>query len=172
MVLERVFRLVGIAFGALFVIVNAPDLPGAWPWIARAAGAVLVVVALVVVVRGPTFASEADDRAVRIYWIAVVAELIAIPVGSLIINRVIDRPELTVTWVVFVVGAHFLPARSFGFARWTVLGLVLITLAIVGAVGTVVVDDTWAPAAAVTAGLVMLAFAIGTSSTGARTASV
>lgn len=159
MALHRIFAFVGIVFGTVFVFVNAAELPDPWHWIARAAGAILLVVALIFgVIRARSARSSPDARSARVYWISVGAEVVAIPLGSLIITNVIGRPELTVVWVVFVVGAHFLPARAFGFGEWAWLGAMLIVLAVGGAVGTLVVSDTWGPAAAVLAGLALLTF--------------
>lgn len=160
MLLSRIFTLVGIGFGAAFVFINAGGLPGAWPWVARILGIVLLATAFWFgAIRQQPEAMVASDQSIRVYWTAVVAELLAIPLGALVISKVLDRSELTVLWVVFVVGAHFLPARAFGSGRWTELGLVLIGLAILGCIGVFTLGESSASAAAVLAGAALLIFA-------------
>lgn len=74
MAMNRIFAVVGIVFGAVFVFVNAPALPDPWLWIARAVGAVLLVVAVIFgVLRARPATSSPDPRSARVYWIAVLA---------------------------------------------------------------------------------------------------
>lgn len=96
----------------------------------------------------------------RTYWLAVLAEVLAIPLGAQVINRVFDQPKLVVLWVVAVVGMHFLPfARAFCAPVFIPLSWTLIGLAAAGAALTVGVDTGFAAATAVLAGVVLLAFA-------------
>lgn len=164
MSLSRIAALVGISFGSVFVFVNAGALPEPWPVMVRGWGLILVLAAVWfgVVRAGDAEAPPVDETSVRTYWVSVVAEVIAIPVGAFIISSVLDRPKITVLWVVFVVGAHFLPAKSFGIGRFAELGVVLMALAVVGAVVTLTVQTLAAPIAAVLAGMVMLAFSTST----------
>lgn len=170
MSLSRVAALVGISFGAVFVFVNAGALPEPWPLAVRGLGLVLVLVAVWfgVVRADDAEAPPFDKTSVRTYWLSVVVEVIAIPVGAFIISSVLDRPKITVLWVVFVVGAHFLPAKSFGIGRFAELGVVMMALAVVGAVVTLTIRTSAAPIAAVLAGVVMLVF----SATGGHRGSV
>ncbi len=162
--LSRIFTLIGIAFGAMFVFVNAGDLPDPWPLVARISGGVAAIAAIWSGMTRPTPTTPAPDaQALRAYWMALAFELIAIPVGAMVLNIVFDRPELVVLWVVLVVGAHFLPANAFGVPHISLLGGVLIVMAIAGAVGTLTIDDQIAPTVAVITGFVLLAFSAMTS---------
>ncbi|MGV0775022.1 GNAT family N-acetyltransferase [Mycolicibacterium elephantis] len=157
--LSRIFTGICIAFGLVFVLVNAGGLPGHWDVVARIAGIALAfaAVARVLFSRAP---EENWSGSPRPYWVAVAVEVAAIPVGATVLTRVLDQPDLVVVWVVFVVGAHFLPARAFGIGRYTALGIVLMLLALVSASGYLIADIPWAPAAgAVLAGAALLGFA-------------
>lgn len=157
--LSIIFTIVGIAFGTMFVMINAGALPEPWPVVLRAAGILAAATALWLALRrDPVEAPTPDQQSIRAYWTAAIAEAIAIPLGAIALNTIFDRPELVVLWVVFVVGAHFLPARSFGIPGITLLGVALIALAILGTIGTLAIDDTVAPLTAVVTGFVMLAF--------------
>lgn len=166
--LSRVFTIVGIAFGALFVVLNAADLPDAWPTVAWVMGIVLVAAAIWFgLIRGVHNDGPVhDQQSIRTYWTAVIAEVIAIPAGALVINAVFDRPRFVVLWIVFVVGAHFLPARAFGMRGFTGLGIGMIALAIVCAVLTLAWTSTAAPIGGVLAGFLLLGFTIVTGRRG------
>lgn len=68
------------------------------------------VLAVALLARSPAAAPPRPrPGALRTYLLCVAAEVVAIPVGALVI-RALDRPsDLIVVWVVFVVGVHFLP---------------------------------------------------------------
>jgi hypothetical protein len=159
------FTLIGIVFGAVFVFVNAGELPGQWAAAVRIIGIFAVLAALRFgLVRGdPSDASVPDRRSLRVYWAAVIAEVIAIPLGALVITKVFERPEHVVLWVVLVVGVHFLPARVFGFPAVTHLGLAMIAIAVIGTTGALAIESIAAPIAAVITGFVMLAFSASAS---------
>ena len=158
--MPRIFALVGSVFGAVFVIANAPSLPAPWSALGLVAGAVLLVVAVLRNVAGSPALIEQGTGSARVYWIAVAAEVVAIPTGSLVLNKVIDEPDLVVLWVVFVVGAHFLPAYVFGIGRYGELGLVLIVIAVLFGAIYLAADADWAPrGGAVLAGCALLASA-------------
>ncbi len=167
--LGRIFAFVGISFGAVFVLVNAGGLP--WPWdvAVRMAGAVLTgVAAWFGVVRGPVAAGPPAPGLPWVYWVAVAAEIAAVPAGAAAL-RALGWPQLVVLWVVFVVGAHFLPARVFRVGRWAELGAVLMAVATVAAGVHVALGAGWVPpAGAVTAGVVMLGFSAVPAWTGPR----
>ncbi|MGE2723306.1 GNAT family N-acetyltransferase [Mycolicibacterium pulveris] len=157
--LSRVFAAVCIVFGVVFVLVNAGGLPSPWDVAARIAGVALAIaaVARMLLSRAP---EENWSGSARTYWVAVAVEVAAIPVGATILTRVLDQPDLVVVWVVFVVGAHFLPARAFGIGRYAELGFVLMLLALISTAGYLIADIGWAPAAgAVLAGAALLGFA-------------
>lgn len=88
------------------------------------------------------------------------AMLVALPVGAAIISNVLDKPNAVLVWVVFVVGAHFLPfARAFHLPVFLWLSLCLIIVAVVGAVPALASNsETAAGWTAVAAGFVLLGF--------------
>lgn len=157
--LPRFFALLAVVFGLVFVLVNAGDLPKPWSGVAMVAGIALAVLAL-----GSGVLRSAPSAAVsgspRVYWIAVVIEVIAIPVGANVLSRLVGTTDLSVLWVVFVVGAHFLPAKAFGIGRFAELGVVLMLVAVVFAALWLAADVEWAPSAGgVLAGFCLLGFA-------------
>jgi hypothetical protein len=86
-------------------------------------------------------------------------EVLAIVFGARIIGTVLGRPQLVVLWVVFVVGAHFLPfTNAFRAPLFRPLAWTLIGLAMVGTIVALVVDAIAAPIAAILAGVALLAF--------------
>ncbi|GAB3219442.1 hypothetical protein GCM10027447_02340 [Glycomyces halotolerans] len=158
--MSRIFAAVGIVFGTVFVFLNAGGLPDPWDVAARVAGAGLVAAAVWFgLIRSGSDGVRWSGSYLG-YWIAVGAEAVAIPVGAQVLVRVLDRPDLVVLWVVFVVGAHFLPARVFGFGRFGELGAAMMVLAIVAGALRLGAGAAWAPsAAAVLAGVGLLVFA-------------
>lgn len=157
--LQRVFALVGIGFGAVFVLVNAGGLPSPWHIVAFAVGAVLAATALWFGVVRATPGPRTWSGSVKAYWLAVAAEAVAIPVGAGVLHRVMGTSDLVVLWVVFVVGAHFLPAKAFGVGRYAELGVALMLIAVVFSVLRLAGHIDSAPSAGgVLAGLSLLAF--------------
>lgn len=151
--------VIGAVAGLVFVLANSGDLPAATAW--RVAGVLAFVLVIVLLWRGPVAEPPRPSRtALRTYGLCVLGEVLAIPVGALVI-RALDGPaELVVVWVVFVVGVHFLPfARAFGLPVFDLLAWTLIVLAVAGGVLTLAVDTVAGPWTAVLAGFVLLAFA-------------
>lgn len=73
----------------------------------------------------PTLAT--DPRARKIYWSAVVVEVVLILLGVFVLSGT-GNAVYTSTWVLFVVGVHFLPfVRPFSapILRYTALGCVV-----------------------------------------------
>ena len=98
-------------------------------------------------------------NASRVYWLSVAAEVAAIVIGARVIATVLDRPQLTVVWVVLVVGVHFLPfAKAFRAPIFRPLAWTLIGLSVAGAAAAVAVDMVAAPICAILAGVTLLAF--------------
>jgi hypothetical protein len=157
--------VIGAIAGLVFVLANAGELPAAAAF--RTAGVVAFVLVVVVVLRGPRAEPPRPSRgALRTYVLCVAAELVAVPVGALVIRTLDGPPELVVVWVVLVVGVHFLPfAWAFGLPVFGVLARTLIALALVGGALTLAVDAGAGPWTAVAAGFVLLGFA----ATGPRT---
>ncbi|GAA2285810.1 hypothetical protein GCM10009853_046020 [Glycomyces scopariae] len=157
---QKLGALIGAIGGLVFILVNAGGLPGPLPLILRIAGVAAFALVLWAVSRRPGPGGEPPSRkAMRTYWICVAAMVVAIPVGAALINNVLERPELTVCWVVLIVGAHFLPfARAFDAPVFTQLGWALIGLAVVGGAVTLATSGVAAAGTAVLAGVVLLLF--------------
>lgn len=162
---RRLGALIGAIGGLTFVLINAGGLPTALVAPARGLGLLAFLLVLWRAVLRPTPQALPDPRpsasAWRVYWTCVLAEALAIPVGATLINRGLERPELTVLWVVFVVGAHFLPFASvfrapvFMALAWTLMGLAL--------AGIALTLSGWSAApgsVAVLAGFVLLGFSL------------
>jgi uncharacterized protein DUF7010 len=154
--------LIGAIAGLLFILVNAGGTGAGGP--IRAGGVVLFLAALWwgVARVPPSAPASLSERAGRIYWLSVGAEVVSIPLGAAVINNVLDRPELTVLWVVAVVGVHFLPfSQAFGARMYAWLGTAMILLALAGAIVTVAAGSDSAPSwFAVMAGVVLLGFCV------------
>ncbi|MBK9474679.1 MAG: hypothetical protein IPL94_00160 [Tetrasphaera sp.] len=152
--------IIGAIAGLVFVLVNAGTVPGSLVWrIAAVIG--FVAIAWFVVLRGPEMEGAQPSRtALRTYAISVAAMIVAIPVGATIISNVLDRPDAVLVWVVFVVGAHFLPfARAFGLPVFRWLSVSLVVVSVVGGVSTFISGSTTAPGwTGVVAGFVLLVF--------------
>lgn len=153
--------IIGAIAGLVFVLVNAGSVPGSLVW-RIAAGAAFVAILWFVVLRGPAVDQVRPSRvAVRTYGVCVAAMVVAIPVGAAIISNILDKPDAVVVWMVFVVGAHFLPfAHAFGVPVFRWLAVSLIVVAVVAAVSTLAFDSVvvagWT---GVVAGFVLLFFA-------------
>ncbi len=158
---QRVGSLVGAVGGLLFVLVNAGEL-GAAALPLRVLGVVAFAAAVgFAVVRGAGPGGPAPSRsALRTYGWSVTAMVVAVVLGAQVLARVLDRPELTPVWVVFVVGAHFFPfARAFGVPLFASLAVVLMAVAVAGAVVALTATPLGVPAATVAAGFVLLGHA-------------
>jgi hypothetical protein len=157
----RVGSVVGTIAGLMFVLVNADEASDPWPAILRVLGLVAAVVVLGVVMRTPVDAAGRPPprRAWRIYGWSVLAMVLAIPLGSTLLNGPLDAPEFTVLWVIAVVGAHFLPfASAFDAPLFRPLALTMLGLAAVGALATFVAGAGAASLTAVVVGFVLLGF--------------
>jgi hypothetical protein len=160
---QRTASLVGLVAGLVFVLLNAGPLPAPFPVVLRVLGVVVAVAilayAVVAMPRRPSGAGGVPRRALRVYWICVAAEVVAIPVGRLVLVR-LHQASLTPVWVVFVVGVHFLPfASAFRVPLFRVLAVALIAIAVAGAVAALLGGPVAVGWACVAAGFVLLAFA-------------
>jgi hypothetical protein len=156
---QRVLALVGIGFGIVFVAVNARSLPSPGPILAIAAAVPLTAAALWFGVAHARPASAVRSGSVRAYWLAVAGEAVAIPAGAIALHRINGNSDLVVLWVVFVVGAHFIPAKAFGVGRYAELGAALMGIAVVFGILRLVGHIESAPATGgVLAGLSLLTF--------------
>lgn len=159
-VATRLPPLIAVGFGLAFVLINAPALPGPWPMRAAVAGTALAVaVAAWILLRRPDPAPRPRRHALNVYWRWVGIEAAAIFVGARSLMW-LDAKQFGVIWVIAVVGVHFLPfARAFRRPSYRGLGIVLITLALLGAWATAALGTTGAGLAGVAAGAVLLVFA-------------
>ncbi|MEZ5085681.1 MAG: hypothetical protein R2722_05350 [Tessaracoccus sp.] len=99
-----------------------------WLRLGMGAAALMLVAAIVMVRRVPVPPTLATDpRARKIYWSAVVVEVVLILLGVFVLSGT-GNAVYTSTWVLFVVGVHFLPfVRPFSapILRYTALGCVV-----------------------------------------------
>ncbi|MDL5158282.1 hypothetical protein [Actinomycetospora termitidis] len=105
-------HLVGTFFAVLFVVLNA----GLLGTVGHVVAVVLALVAAAVVVLAYLRSRAARGSAgmfamTRAYRVIVTVEVVALVVGIVVCGRL--APQLTVPWIVLVVGVHFL-----AFARW------------------------------------------------------
>jgi len=154
--------LIGAIGGLIFILVNAGGTGAAAP--VRVAGIVLFLAALW---WGVFHAPQSDTQvpspeAWRTYGVSVAAMAAAIPLGTILLTRAFDRTDLTVLWVVAVVGAHFLPfSRAFDAPVFVWLGAAMVAIAALGAVVTLASGSNTAPAwFAVIAGVALLGFVV------------
>lgn len=136
--------LIGASFGVAFVLANAhepldPTLATILRVLAGIAFAAVVVMwflAIQRLKRGAADSEAAQGMSFgRGYWLAVVAEVIAI-FGGIAVIRALDRPEETIiAWIAFVVGVHFLPLAAVWKSRAILLPAIV--LGLLGAIGLV-----------------------------------
>lgn len=160
----HVGSLIGAIAGLVFIEVNAGGTGDAAAAI-RVAGVGLFLAALWWgVVRAPEAASAGrapSPRMWRIYWSSVIAEVVAIPLGAAVL-RAVDHAEVTVLWVIAVVGLHFLPfSRAFGVAVFGWLGAAMMLIAAFGSTVAIASgSDAAVSWSAVVAGLALLTFSV------------
>jgi hypothetical protein len=160
---KQLGALIGAIGGLMFVQVNAGALPSSLVLPVRVLGVVVFCIVLWrAVLRTPrSHPSEAppSPAAWRVYWSSVSLGALSIPIGANLLNTILHLPQLTVLWVVFVVGAHFLPfAAAFGAPVFQTLAWTLMGLAAAGATLTLTVWPTAPGMVAVLAGFVLLSW--------------
>lgn len=152
--------IIGAIAGLTFVLVNSGAVSASLVW--RIAAVIcFVAVAWFVVLCGPEVDQVRPSRtALWTYASSVILMVLAIPAGATIISNVFSRPNVILAWVVFVVGAHFLPfARAFQLPLFRWLSASLIIVSVIGAVATLASDSAAAAGwTGVTAGFVLLIF--------------
>ena len=130
--------VVAIAFGLVFVEVNSGGLPGAWPLGIRIGGAVVAVallVALAFAARRAPAAPATDHQGFvdQRYWRIVGFEGIALFVGLVLLNGVLDASQVAVAWIAVVVGVHFVGlGKLWHMDLYLVLGVVMTVLGVAG----------------------------------------
>ncbi|WP_157631619.1 hypothetical protein [Catelliglobosispora koreensis] len=159
---SRIGSLVGAVAGMAFIFANSTEFASSVTTIVRVAGALafLAVLWLAVIKPPPSAPERPPSRAaIRTYGFSVTAMVLAMFAGSSVISRVLEQPNLVVLWVIFVVGAHFLPfAKAFAAPVFTWLSLTMMGLAVVGTVLALTVDPVAAKWTAVATGLTLLLF--------------
>jgi len=151
---------IGAIAGLVFVLINAGAVPASLIWRIVAA-VVFAAIIWFIVLRGPEVSQVSPSRAaLRTYGIAVAAMVVAIPVGAVIISNVLDRPNAVLVWVVFVVGAHFLPfAHAFGLPIFRWLSASMVLASVIGAIPALASNSATAAGwTGVVAGFVLLFF--------------
>lgn len=132
-----------------------------WLKSGMAVSALALIAGLLIVRRIPARPTLATDpRARKVYWVAVIAEVVLILLGMFVLAQT-GLPMYASTWTLFVVGVHFLPfvgPFNAPTLRLTAVACVLVsTLALwAGLTG-------WAPAPTIAGaggGIVLLGFAI------------
>lgn len=166
--------MIGSIGGFAFIMGNAGGLPDTAVLVVRGIGVVAFLAALWFgVIRpaaGRVAAPPPSREAMRVYGISVGAMLVGIPIGSLVINKVLEIPVLTLPWVILVVGAHFVPLdRAFNAPVFSWLGWIMVAIAIIGGGLSLVVGAEATAWAAVCAGFTMLACSALGSGRGAAT---
>lgn len=159
----RIGGLIGSIGGLVFILINAGSLAAPLDTVLRVLGGLAFAAVVWFAVVRPRSGGAPDGppsrRAIRVYGTSVSAMALATPVGAGVINNVLHRPELTVPWVVLVVGLHFLPFASvFGAPVFARLAWTLAAVAVAGAVLSVAVGTTAAAWTGVLAGFVLLGF--------------
>lgn len=149
--------VIGAIAGLVFVLINAGAVPASLIW--RIVGAVVFAATICsIVLPGPQVSPT--RAAWRLYGLAVAAMVVAIPVGAAIISNILHRPNAVLVWVVFVVGAHFLPfAHAFGLPIFRWLSASMVLVAVIGAIPALASNSATAAGwTGVVAGFVLLFF--------------
>lgn len=163
---ERLGALIGGVFGLVFVLVNSDELPSDTGLVIQVLGVVAFIgmVGMLIFTRPSSDAQSGPPPPNagfgRMYWLVVIGEAIALAAGLIVINGVLDSPDVGVAWVSFVVGVHFFGLaaiwrepffRILGTAL-AACGLVGLTLAVIGT------SEAWIAAiSGVVPGLLLLA---------------
>jgi hypothetical protein len=140
--------LIGAAFGAVFVLVNAGDpLPAGVGWVLRALAVVALAAVVVLGVRAggrPTLA----DRPVfgPGYRVIVLGEVVLLVAGFFVLG-LLDAPvPANVAWIAAVVGIHFAALAS----AWKTRSILVVgvVLTVLGGTGLALLGTTalpWVP---------------------------
>ena len=142
--------MIGVVFGVVFFVANAGAFGTPGALIVRVAGIVIGVALLIRIIQLRRRVTVTPDTLGfgRGYWYVVLGEVVLLFAGVLVINRVLHHPEASVAWVAVVVGVHFVVlARVWREALFTVLGVVMTVLGVLGIVLAVTTDSALAVAA-------------------------
>lgn len=151
--------LIGAGGASAFMLVNGATLGSPWTWIVVVGWfCAIAVFVWAVLIRPRSFEQlEPPSKQASTIYLVSVAAMVVLIVGGARLLALFDRSELTVAWVVCVVGAHFVPfARAFGRAMFRVMGWGMLVIGIVGLAGGLA-SPAVAAVAGVAAGLWMFA---------------
>ncbi|MFF8379313.1 hypothetical protein ACF07V_24655 [Streptomyces sp. NPDC015661] len=107
---DQTGRIIGAAFGLVFVEANAGALPTAVALPLRLLALAGFLRVAVFGRRGqaaPQAETASSPRFGRRYWYVVAAEVAGLAAGLFVIARVLHTPGASVGWIAFVVGVHF-----------------------------------------------------------------
>ncbi|MEU2231905.1 hypothetical protein [Streptomyces vietnamensis] len=111
---DQTGRVIGAAFGLVFIQANAVALPTAVAAPLRLLSLAAFLWVAVLGRRGgqagqasPAAPGGSGTRFGRRYWYVVAVEVAGLAAGLFVIARVLHAPEATVGWIAFVVGVHF-----------------------------------------------------------------
>ncbi|MER7948103.1 hypothetical protein ABTY59_12045 [Streptomyces sp. NPDC096079] len=108
---DQTGRIIGAAFGLVFVQANAGSLPTAVAMPLRLLSLAAFLWVTVLGRRGSGVAGTATPasrtRFGRSYWYVVAAEVLGLVAGLVVIARVLHAPQAAVGWIALVVGVHF-----------------------------------------------------------------
>lgn len=150
--------LIGGFFGTLFVVLNAGLLGPVGHLVAAVAALACAATIVAAFVRTRRRAGGPGGVGAfpltRSYGLIVALEVVALFAGATLLGRL--APQLSVPWVVLVVGVHFVALARWWAAQarpFAVLGAVLTVLALAGGVVGVLGGPASAPVAAFVAGV-------------------
>jgi hypothetical protein len=95
-------------FGLIFVLANTGALQPGLGTVLRVFGVAAFVAVLVALRRPAAVTRPAGSGIGRGYWLVVACEVIVITVGLVLLNGPLHAPQAAVSWISFVVGAHFI----------------------------------------------------------------
>ncbi|MFF0478199.1 hypothetical protein [Streptomyces sp. NPDC004284] len=107
---DQTGRIIGAAFGLVFIQANAVALPTAVAAPLRLLSLAAFLWVAVLGRRGratATAPAESGTRFGRRYWYVVAVEVAGLAAGLFVIARVLHTPAASVGWIAFVVGVHF-----------------------------------------------------------------
>ena len=131
----KVGSFIGAVGGLGFIVSTAGVLPGAWPLVLRLVGIGMFALVVALVIRADVIGiGTAPTRAqLRGYGFTVLAEVLAIMVGTRVLVGVFDMKEATLPWVATVVGVHFIVfARIFKESIFAMLGIPMTVCGVAG----------------------------------------
>lgn len=150
----KIGSLIGCVGGLAFYLVNAGPLPGPWPLLLRVLGVLLFVGVVNLVLRARVIGRgvEPSRSQIRAYGWTVIAEAVAIVVGSRLLRTLTAKPDVGLPWVAIVLGIHFVVfAPIFKEPIFAWFGVPIVVCGVIGLV--LVLSGTVPPTTDVVAGI-------------------